>query len=72
MAAPYETVEAQQGCFTTKQAGEVGYQFGSQAYHIKSGTRTDSRPGNFSVARPAQLPKWFNDLLTKKNARLKL
>jgi predicted transcriptional regulator of viral defense system len=47
----FEIAEGQQGYFTAKQAADVGYQLGSQAYHVKSGNWVRVERGIYRLTR---------------------
>ena len=47
----FEIAEGQQGYFTAKQAGDAGYQLGSQAHHAKSGNWVRVERGIYRLAR---------------------
>jgi predicted transcriptional regulator of viral defense system len=49
--ALYAIAEAQQGYFTTRQAVQAGYQFGSQAHHVKVGNWMRTVRGIYRLAR---------------------
>jgi hypothetical protein len=49
--ALFEIAEGQQGYFTAKQAADAGYQFGSQAHHVKSGNWVRVERGIYRLAR---------------------
>ncbi len=48
--ALFEIAEGQQGYFTAKQAAEVGYRLGSQAYHVKAGNWVRAERGIYRLA----------------------
>ncbi len=50
-SALYAIVEEQQGYFTACQATDVGYQPGSQAYHVKAGNWVRAARGVYRLAR---------------------
>ena len=47
----FTIAEGQQGYFTTKQAGDAGYQPGSQAHHVKSGNWVRAERGIYRLTR---------------------
>jgi predicted transcriptional regulator of viral defense system len=53
----FEIAEEQQGYFTAKQAADAGYQFGSQAHHVKSGNWARVERGIYRLARFPQSPE---------------
>ena len=55
--ALFAIAEEQQGYFTTKQAGGVGYGLGSLAHHVKSGNWVRVERGIYRLARFPQSPE---------------
>ena len=51
MAVLFSIAEEQQGYFTTRQASDAGYRFGSQAYHIKVGNWARVARGVYRLVR---------------------
>ena len=47
----FTIAEGQQGYFTTKQAGDAGYQPGIQAHHVKSGNWVRAERGIYRLTR---------------------
>ena len=47
----FAIAEGQQGYFTTQQAGDAGYQPGSQAHHVKSGNWVRAERGIYRLTR---------------------
>ena len=55
--ALFGIAEGQQGYFTAKQATDAGYQFGSQAHHVKAGNWVRVERGIYRLARFPQSPE---------------
>ena len=53
----FAIAEGQQGYFTSKQAADAGYQFGSQAHHVKSGNWVRVERGICRLAHFPQSPE---------------
>ena len=47
----FDIADELQGCFTTKQAADIGYLLGSQAHHVKAGNWVRVHRGIYRLAR---------------------